>query len=64
MRTATTTVKAPARPIWVRKPMPMTERPTRAMITVRPAKTTAEPAVPTATPAASSGFRPSRISCW
>ena len=31
-----------------------TESPTRAMITVRPAKTTAEPAVPTATPTASS----------
>ena len=44
--------------------MPVTDRPTSAMITVRPANTTADPAVPTATPAASSGARPSRTSCW
>ena len=64
IRTAIATVAAPPRPIWVRNPMPVTESPTRAMITVRPAKTTAEPAVPTATPAASSGGRPLLTSCW
>ena len=62
MRTAMRTVPAPPSPIWVRNAMPVTERPARAMMTVRPAKTTAEPAVPTATPAASSGGRPWRTS--
>ena len=64
MTTASATMPAPARPIWVRKPMPVTESPARAITTVRPAKITAEPAVPTATPAASSRERPRRTSCW
>lgn len=36
-----------------------TEMPTRALTTVRPAKTATDPAVPTAQPAASSRSRPS-----
>ena len=62
--TATSTVAAPPRPIWVRNEMPVTESPASAMTTVRPAKTTADPAVPTATPAASAGSRPARTSLW
>ena len=58
IRTATATVPAAARPIWVRKLMLTTASPVSAMTTVRPAKTTAEPAVPTARPAASSRERP------
>ena len=40
--------------------MPTTDSPARAMMTVRPANTTAEPAVPTARPAASSASPPVR----
>ena len=60
MSTATATVPAAARPIWVRNGMPTTDSAARAMTTVRPAKTTAEPAVPTARPAASSRFAAQR----
>ena len=49
--TATKTVAAAARPMVARNGMPTTAS-DRAMSTVRPAKTTAEPAVPTATPTA------------
>ena len=45
--TATATVAAAAIPIAVRKGMLTTASATRAMITVRPAKTTADPARPT-----------------
>ena len=45
-RTATATVTAAATPISVRIGMPTTDRPVRAMTTVRPAKKTALPAVP------------------
>ena len=48
--TAMNTVPAAARPMLVRNGMPTTTSADRAMSTVRPAKTTAEPAVPTATP--------------
>ncbi len=51
--TASTTAPAAARPIFVRIGMFTTDRPARAMITVSPAKTTAEPAVPVARPTAS-----------
>ena len=63
MSTATATVTAAARPIWVRNGMPTTDSAASAMTTVRPAKTTADPAVPTARPAASSGSRPAASSC-
>ncbi len=62
MRTATATVPEAARPILVSSGTFTTDRPASAMMTVRPAKTTAEPAVPTARPAASSRSRPSAIS--
>ena len=55
--TASATVTAAATPISVRSGMPTTDRPVRAMTTVRPAKNTALPAVPTARPIASSGSR-------
>ena len=61
--TATTTVLAAPRPIAVRNGMLTTNRPARAMTTVRPAKTTALPAVATARPAASSPSRPLSSSC-
>ena len=57
-RTATATVAAAVRPILVAVGMPITDRPASAMMTVRPANTTADPAVPAATPAASCGSRP------
>ncbi len=58
MPTATTTASAALRPMTVRKGMRATASPTRAIMTVSPAKTTAEPAVATARPADSSGSRP------
>ena len=58
MRTAIATVAAAAMPIWARNGIPTTLSPASAMITVSPAKTTADPAVPAARPAASSGSRP------
>ncbi len=61
-RTAIATVPAAAKPIFDSIGMLTTARPTRAMTTVRPAKTTADPAVPTARPAASSRSRPSASS--
>ncbi len=63
MSTATATVPAAASPIWVRNGMPTTDSPARAIMTVRPANTTADPAVPTARPAASRGSRPRVSSC-
>jgi hypothetical protein len=62
MRTAMTTVPAAARPILVSIGTLTTARPARAITTVRPAKTTAEPAVPVARPTASSRSRPSASS--
>lgn len=62
MTTATITANAAPRPISVSMPMPMTLSPARAMTTVNPANTTADPAVPRARPAASSGVRPSASS--
>ena len=59
MSTAIVTVPAAARPITVRNGMLTTVRPTRAMTTVMPAKTTAEPAVAVAWAAASAGSSPS-----
>ncbi len=56
------TPTAAVTPMVVRKGMPATARPDSAIITVRPAKTTAEPAVPTARPAASCRSWPSAIS--
>ncbi len=53
MITAMRTVAAAATAISVRNGMLTTDRPTRATMTVRPAKNTAEPAVPTARPIAS-----------
>ncbi len=53
MSTAMNTVNAAAYPIADRNGIPTTLSAIRAMITVRPANTTAEPAVPTARPAAS-----------
>jgi hypothetical protein len=44
----TATATAAAAPLSPRNMMPTTVRPRRAMITVAPAKTTADPAVPTA----------------
>lgn len=60
--TAMATVPAAATPIFVSIGMLTTDRPTSAITTVRPAKTTAEPAVPVARPAASSRSRPSASS--
>ena len=57
--TAMATVPAAARPITVRNGMSTTSRPTRAMITVMPAKTTALPAVAMAWAVDSRGVRPS-----
>ncbi len=62
MSTAMATVPAAVRPIFVSIGTLTTARPASAMMTVRPAKTTAEPAVPTARPAASARSRPSEIS--
>ena len=63
MDTATMTVNAAAKPIWVRIGMPTTASATSAMTTVAPANTTAEPAVATARPAACRPSRPSVSSC-
>ncbi|MNP60688.1 hypothetical protein D3C76_1557920 [compost metagenome] len=46
MRTATKMQSAAAKPIAVRKGIPITDIPARPIITVMPAKTTALPAVP------------------
>ena len=51
---------AAATPIVVRKGIPATASPHSAMITVSPAKTTADPAVATARATDSSGSMPSR----
>ena len=58
--TAMATPTAAATPMMLRKGMPATDRPTSAIITVMPAKTTAEPAVATARATDSSGSMPSR----
>ena len=58
--TAMATPIAAATPMVVRKGIRATASPHRAMITVRPAKTTADPAVATARAADSSGSIPSR----
>ena len=55
---AMSTAKAAPTPMTERKGTPTTSRPSRAMMTVAPAKTTALPAVPTATAADSSGSIP------
>ncbi len=55
---ATATDDAAARPMTVRNGMPTTVRPHSAIITVRPANTTALPAVPTASGTDSSGVMP------
>ena len=60
MSTAMATPIAAATPIVVRKGMPATARPQRAIITVIPAKTTADPDVATARATDSSGSIPSR----
>ena len=54
------TATAAAMPMVVRNGMPATDRPTSAIITVSPAKTTADPAVARARAADSSGSIPSR----
>ena len=51
---AIATAMAAEAPMTLRKGMPTTKRPSKAMITVRPANTTALPAVPTAVAADSS----------
>ena len=58
--TATPTAADPTAPIMVRKGMPATLRPSRAIITVMPANTTAEPAVPRARPTDSGTEIPAR----
>ena len=58
MTTAMPTPTEAATPIVVRKGMPATARPLRAIITVRPANTTAEPAVATASATDSSASIP------
>ena len=58
--TAMSTATAAAIPMVVRKGMPAKPSPTRAISTVIPAKTTAEPAVPVAREADSSGSTPAR----
>ncbi len=60
--TVVATVIAAATPISVMNGIRTTDSPTRAMITVAPAKTTAEPAVPIERATASSTVRPSRSS--
>jgi hypothetical protein len=59
MAIATSTVPAAASPMTVRKGMPTTDRPARAMTTVMPANTTAPPAVALARAADSSTLCPS-----
>ncbi len=59
---AMATPSAAATPMIVRKGMPATNRPMSAMMTVTPAKTTAEPAVAVAMAAAFAGSTPSRSS--
>ena len=61
--TATRTAAAAQSPMIVRKGMPVTDKPTRAIITVIPAKSTAEPDVAMARPVDSSGTTPS-ANCW
>lgn len=56
--TSIATATAANRPIVVRNGMPATPSPARAMMTVRPAKTTAEPAVAVARDADSSTAMP------
>lgn len=56
--TETVTVAEAAKPILVTAGMPTTASPASAMMTVRPANTTADPAVPVAILAACSGSRP------
>ena len=58
--TAIATATAAAMPIVVRNGMPAKESPMRAMSTVTPANTTADPAVPVARAADSSGATPER----
>ena len=58
MTTAMPTPTAAATPIVVRNGMPATASPLRAIITVRPANTTAEPAVATASATDSSASIP------
>ena len=58
--TAIATATEAAIPMVVRNGMPAKESPMRAMSTVTPAKTTAEPAVPVARATDSSGSTPSR----
>lgn len=60
MATAIATATEAAMPIVVRNGMPAKPSPIKAMSTVIPAKTTADPAVPTARDADSSGSTPSR----
>lgn len=62
-RTAIRTVAAPARPMIVRKGMPVMARAARAMTTVAPAKTTALPAVAVARAIDSSQSVPGSASC-
>ena len=64
MSTATATAAAAATPSAVRKGMPATESPTRAMITVSPAKTTADPEVAVARAMDSSTGSPARSCSW
>ncbi len=59
---AMTTATAAPTPMTERNGMPTTSSPSRAMITVTPANTTALPAVPTAIAADSSGSSP-RANC-
>ncbi|SLH71324.1 Uncharacterised protein [Mycobacteroides abscessus subsp. abscessus] len=61
--TANAAATAPPRPMKVRNRTPTMLRPASAMMTVRPANTTAEPAVPNAVPAASSGESCTASSC-
>ena len=60
MHTAMATATDAATPMVVRNGMPAKPRPIRAMSTVMPANTTAEPAVPVARAADSSGSMPPR----
>lgn len=64
MSTATATPAAAATPSAVRKGMPATERPSSAMMTVRPAKTTALPLVAVARAMDSRTPRPDLSCSW
>ena len=59
MNTASTMARAANAPITVRNGIPETPSPSRAMNTVNPANTTAEPAIPTARAVDSSAVMPS-----